>query len=89
MSVRWLLLSMLTLLAIASAIGVVQSRQQHRDAFAQLSRLEKARDELNIEFDRLQLEIATLGDVGRIQEQAANRLQMRAPVAADVVVVVP
>mgnify|MGYP000901360045 CR=1 FL=1 len=89
MSVRWLLLSMLTLLAIASAIGVVQSRQQHRDAFAQLSRLEKARDELNIEFDRLQLEIATLGDAGRIQEQAANRLQMRAPVAADVVVVVP
>ncbi|HPA02413.1 MAG TPA: cell division protein FtsL [Chiayiivirga sp.] len=86
---RWLLLSMLTLLAIASAIGVVQSRQQHRDAFAQLSRLEKARDELNIEFDRLQLEIATLGDAGRIQEQAANRLQMRAPVAADVVVVVP
>ena len=68
MSVRWLLLSMLTLLAIASAIGVVQSRQQHRDAFAQLSRL---------------------GDAGRIQEQAANRLQMRAPVAADVVVVVP
>ncbi|TXI31055.1 MAG: cell division protein FtsL, partial [Ottowia sp.] len=43
----------------------------------------------NIEFDRLQLEIATLGDAGRIQEQAANRLQMRAPVAADVVVVVP
>lgn len=89
MSARWLLLSLLTLLVIASAIGVVQSRQQHRDAFAQLSRLEHARDELNIEFDRLQLEIATLGDAGRIQAQAGIRLQMRSPVVADIVVVAP
>ncbi len=89
MSARWLLLSLLALVAVASAIGVVQSRQQHRDAFAKLSRMELARDELNIEFDQLQLEIATLADGGRIQDEAGRRLGMRAPEPADIVVVTP
>lgn len=89
MSWRWLVLSLLTLAAVVSAIGVAQSRHQHRLAFAQLSAMERARDELNIEFDRLQIEIATLADTGRIEQQAASRLDMRFPEAADVVVVRP
>ena len=52
MSWRWLVLSLLTLAVVVSAIGVVYSRHQHRVAFAQLSALERSRDELNIEFDR-------------------------------------
>lgn len=89
MSWRWLVLSLLTLATVVSAIGVAYSRHQHRVAFAQLSALERARDELNIEFDRLQIEIATLADTGRIEQQAADRLGMRFPEAADVVVVRP
>ena len=86
MSWRWLALSLLTLAVVVSAIGVVYSRHQHRVAFAQLSALERSRDELNIEFDRLQIEIATLADTGRIEQQAASKLGMRFPEAADVVV---
>ncbi len=89
MSWRWLVLSLLTLAVVVSAIGVVYSRHQHRVAFAQLSALERSRDELNIEFDRLQIEIATLADTGRIEQQAASKLGMRFPEAADVVVVRP
>lgn len=89
MSWRWLALSLLTLAVVVSAIGVVYSRHQHRVAFAQLSALERSRDELNIEFDRLQIEIATLADTGRIEHQAASKLGMRFPEAADVVVVRP
>ncbi len=89
MSWRWLALSLLTLAVVVSAIGVVYSRHQHRVAFAQLSALERSRDELNIEFDRLQIEIATLADTGRIEQQAASKLGMRFPEAADVVVVRP
>ena len=89
MSWRWLALSLLTLAVVVSAIGVVYSRHQHRVAFAQLSALERSRDELNIEFDRLQIEIATLADTGRIEQQAVSRLGMRFPEAADVVVVRP
>ena len=89
MSWRWLALSLLTLAVVVSAIGVVYSRHQHRVAFAQLSALERSRDDLNIEFDRLQIEIATLADTGRIEQQAVSKLGMRFPEAADVVVVRP
>ena len=89
MSLRLLALSLLTLALMVSAIAVVHSRHQHRVAFAELSRLERARDELNIDFDRLQIEIATLADTARIEQQAASRLGMRFPEAADVVVVKP
>lgn len=89
MSWRWLALSLLTLAAVVSAIGVAYSRHQHRVTFVQLTALERSRDELNIEFDRLQIEIATLADTGRIEQQAASRLGMRFPEAADVVVVKP
>jgi cell division protein FtsL len=55
-------------------------------AFAELARLERERDELNIEFDRLQIQIATLVDSRRIEQQAITRLGMRYPDPADVVV---
>lgn len=89
MSWRWLLLSLLTMATAASAIGLVYSRHQHRVEFAQLSALERVRDELNIDFDRLQLEIATLADTARIERLAADRLGMRAPEVDDVVVLRP
>ncbi len=89
MSARWLVLSLLTLVAVASAIAVVNSRHQHRVAFARLSTLEHARDELNIEFDRLQIEVATLADNNRVEQQAAGKLGMRFPEGADVIVVTP
>ena len=89
MSLRLLGISLLTLVLVASAIGVVHSRHQHRLAFAELSRLERVRDELNIDFDRLQIEIAPLADIARIAQQAMRQLDMRFPEAADVVVVKP
>lgn len=87
MSLRWLPVSLLGLVLVASAIGVVHIRHQHRVAFAQLSALERSRDELNIEFDRLQIQIATLADTGRIERRAREQLGMRYPTAADTVVV--
>jgi cell division protein FtsL len=89
MSLRWLAVSLLGLMVVISAIGMAWSRHQHRSAFAQLSQLERARDELNIEFDRLQIEVATLADTGRIEQQASTRLGMRYPEAADIVLVKP
>ena len=51
-----LLLTVLVVANLVSALAVVHARHQHRQFFVQLSRLERARDELNIEFGRLQLE---------------------------------
>jgi cell division protein FtsL len=83
------LLVVLILGSIASAIGVVYARHRHRLLFVELSRLEKVRDELNIEFGRLQLEQATVAESNRIDQIARMRLGMKFPEAADVVVVRP
>ena len=84
-----LLIAVLLVASIATAIGVVYARHQHRLLFLELSRLEKARDELNIEFGRLQLEQATVAESNRIDQVARLRLGMMFPEVGDVVVVRP
>lgn len=74
---------------VITAIGVVHAQHAHRQAFVALSRLEKARDELNIEFGRLQLEQATLAESNRVERIARARLAMRTPEPAEIVVVRP
>ena len=84
-----LLLVVLLACTIASAIGVVFMRHRHRQLFVELSRLEHARDELNMEFGRLQLEQATLAQATRVDQEARGRLGMKFPEAGDIVVVRP
>jgi cell division protein FtsL len=85
-SVRLFLLVLLALAVVATAVGVVDARQQHRLAYIDLSRLEQQRDDLNIEFSRLQLEQATWSETNRIEQVATERLGMHFPEAADTVV---
>ena len=86
MSAR-VLLAVLVIANVLSAIGVVFARHEHRQLFIALSRLEKARDELNVEFGRLQLEQATWAESNRIDQVARERLGMKFPEAGDIVVV--
>ena len=83
------LLAVLVLANIASAIGVVYARHRPRVLFDEVTRLERARDELNVEFGRLQLEQATVAEATRIDQVARVRLGMKFPEAADIVVVRP
>lgn len=89
MMLRVIGFGVLLLGTVGSAIGVVYTRHQHRQHFIELSRLERERDELNIEFGRLQLEQATWADAGRIEQVATGQLGMRFPVGADIVVIRP
>ena len=73
---------------LASATGVVFARQKHRQLFIELTRLERERDDVNIEFGRLQLEQATWAETNRIEQIATGKLGMVFPVSKDVVVVV-
>lgn len=84
-----ILLIVLLAATVASAIGVVYMRHMHRKLFVELSRLERERDELNIEFGRLQLEQATWAESNRIDQIARERLGMKFPEANDIVVVRP
>lgn len=74
---------------IATALAIVHSRHGHRQLFIEATRLEKARDELNIEFGRLQLEQATWAEANRIDQVARDRLGMKFPEGNEIVVVRP
>jgi cell division protein FtsL len=89
MTLRGFALGLLLLATMASAVGVVYARHLHRQAFIELSGLERTRDELNIEFGRLQLEQATWAETNRIDQIARNQLGMKFPEGADVVVLKP
>ena len=83
------LLVLLLVANVVSAIGVVYARHEHRQLFVQLKRLQRDRDELNIDFGRLQLEQATWAEANRIDQVARNRLGMVFPEAGETVVVRP
>ena len=83
---RYLLIAALVVAIVASALTVVRDRHEHRQAFVQLSRLDRARDELNIEFGRLQLEQATWAESNRVDQVARTRLGMSFPRTEDTVV---
>ncbi len=83
---RYLLLAVLVVAIVVSALVVVRDRHEHRQAFVELSRLDRARDELNIEFGRLQLEQATWAESNRVDQVARTRLGMSFPRTEDTVV---
>ena len=89
MSPRYFLIMLLTLAVLGSGVAVVYARQQHRQAYVELTRLQKQRDELNIEFSRLQLEQATWAETNRIEQVATERLGMSFPASAELLVATP
>jgi cell division protein FtsL len=89
MNAGHVLLAVLLAANVASAIGVVYARHEHRQLFVQLSGLEKDRDELNIDFGRLQLEQATWAESNRVDQIARTRLGMKFPEGDEIEVVRP
>ena len=83
------LLAVLVAACVISAIGVVHARHEHRQLYVDITRLERARDELNIEFGRLQLEQATWAESNRVDQVARTRLGMKFPATDEIVVVRP
>jgi cell division protein FtsL len=79
---------LLVLLAvIGSALGVVYAREQNRRLFVEYTQVQKDRDELNVEFTRLELEQATWAETNRIDQVARGQLGLVSPTPADTVVV--
>jgi len=74
---------------VATAIGVVYARHEHRQLFVALDRQTHERDELNIDFGRLQLEQATWAESNRVDQIARTKLGMKFPEGAEIEVVRP
>ncbi len=77
-SMRMALLA-LWCLVLVSAIGVVWGKQQSRNQFVELQRLEKERDGLDTEWGQLRLEQSTWVTYGRIEKIARDDLRMVVP----------
>ncbi len=84
-----LLVVLLIVANVVSALLVVFARHEHRQLFVQLNKLQRERDELNIEFGRLQLEQATWAESNRIDQVARERIGMKFPEGAETVVIRP
>ncbi len=82
-------LLLLLLLVLGSALMVVKSRQDSRRLFAQLQSAQRTADRIEEQWGRLQLEQATWATHARIVELAHERLGMRVPAPADIVLVTP
>ena len=78
-SSRLLLIAMLLIAIVWSGLEVVEAKQQSRQLFAVREALRGEADELSVIWGQLQVELATFADYGRIEKNARNRLQMRAP----------
>jgi len=87
--IRWLLLAVLTAAVLASAVGLVFQRHQSRQLFAALQEAEARRDEARVEWSRLQIEQAWLGDAGRVERQAREKLDMKSPDEVRILVTAP
>ena len=77
-------LSILLLAVIASAIGVVWTRHESRVLFVELSRLQGQKDDLGVEYGRLELEQATYAEPARIDAEARGKLGMFTPKPQDI-----
>jgi cell division protein FtsL len=85
------LITVLIVLAavIGSALGVVYTRHESRRHAVELGLLEDQRDAFIAEWSRLQLEQAWLADASHVESKARERLGMRTPPEAQILVIKP
>lgn len=86
---RFFFIGLLILALLGSAVSVVYARHESRKLFVELQGLEKERDELNVEWGRLQLEQGAWSSHGRVEQIAREKLSMRIPSSDNTVIYVP
>lgn len=79
----------LVIVIVASAIGVIYAKHHNRMLYVELRELEVNRDNLNVDWGRLQLEQSTWATHGRVESAARKRLNMRNVDYAEVVIIKP
>ena len=77
----------LLIAVLCSALSVVTSQHKARRLFQALESEQERADQLDIEFDQLQIELSTWATSPRIEKIAREKLKMRTPEPAKVVVV--
>jgi cell division protein FtsL len=91
MSQRVLVIVVMALWAavLGSAAGVVYVKHEARTLFIELEKLSGDRDQLNIEWGRLQLEQSAWSAHGFVEQVANRQLHMTLPSATEVKIIQP
>ena len=76
-------------LVLASAVGVVGTKHHSRKLFLEQERLREAKEQLEVDWWRLQLEQSTWAAHSRIEQVAHEKLNMRMLEPKEVVVIRP
>ncbi len=79
----------LAVAVLSSALAVVWSTHESRLLFVELQGLEQERDELNVDWGRLQLEQSAWATKARIERLAREELEMKRPRDPEMVLVKP
>ncbi|MFM7627518.1 MAG: cell division protein FtsL [Gammaproteobacteria bacterium] len=74
---------------LASAAGAVWFKHRSRELFVELESLNRTRDQLDIEYGKLQLEQSSWSTHAFVENAAATNLKMGQPPPAQVEVVSP
>lgn len=74
----------LVLLNVATAMGIVYTKHKSRMQFKSMRVTQKAIDNANVEWGRLQIEESTLARFGRIEDIATKKLNMRMPEHSEI-----
>lgn len=80
--------AVLALAVIASAIGVIYTAHRSRELFRTLEQARREENDIQIEWRQLLLERSTLSSHARVEQIAAEQLQMALPVT-EIPVTVP
>lgn len=86
---QWMTIILLWAAILVSAVSSVYGRHEARRLFHDLQQLNKQRDELDIQWGRLQIEQSTWATHGRIEKIARDDLGMMTPDSDDLMVVQP
>jgi cell division protein FtsL len=81
-----LLVTLLIVLAVASALGVASAQHETRKLHSALEHEQTRAQNLEVEWRRLQIEQSTLVAYGRVENIARERLGMKSPDARQIIV---
>lgn len=74
---------------LVSALGVVYAKHESRKLFIELQALQNKQDDMDVDWDRLQLEQSTWATHGRIERIARTKLDMHMPLPNEIVIIRP
>ncbi len=89
MSSRRMLAVALAVALFVSAVALVYVQHYRRMQFVELRKLQHERDAMQVEWGQLKLEQSTWATHERIERLALEKLDLRIPTAAEVVLVSP